>query len=115
LTVIALYYWPLPLLAEDSRWPSNLGSKVIPASLQKDRDEKEYSSGSKKTVSCLVDDQEEDNLALSLTLSAIAFVLRPTNIVLWSFLGSELCLRSWKTTRSLRPAMQLVGKAIIIG
>jgi hypothetical protein len=77
--------------------------------------EKRHGSEPNRTISCLVDDQEEDNLALSLTLSAIAFVLRPTNIVLWSFLGTELCMRSWKTTRSIRPAMKLIEEAIIIG
>lgn len=61
------------------------------------------------------DTQDEDNLNLSLALSAAAFVLRPTNIVLWSFLGLELCIRSWTFTRKFRNVLKLVGRAILIG
>jgi hypothetical protein len=68
-----------------------------------------------RTGSRLCDDQDQDNLALSLALSAVAFVLRPTNIVLWSFLGLELCLRSWKASRRMSDVFKLVGKAVVIG
>lgn len=115
LTVIALYYWPLPLAEERSRWRSYGSSEADSTSSENAQNDKGHIRGSDKTVSHLADDQEEDNLALSLTLSAIAFVLRPTNIVLWSFLGFELCLRSWKVIRSLHPALRLVGMATTIG
>lgn len=113
LTVMALYYWPLPLVAEQSRWSSEQSRRIriFPA---QSADEKSQKAGH-KTGSTSRDDLEEDNLVLSLTLSAMAFVLRPTNIVLWSFLGCELCLRSWRATRSFLPTVKLVTKAIMVG
>lgn len=113
LTVIALYYWPMPMVAEKSRWSSEQ-SRRIRFSPPHSADETSQKAGH-KTGSKSRDDQEEDNLVLSLTLSAMAFVLRPTNIVLWSFLGCELCLRSWRATRSFLPTVKLLAKAILVG
>ncbi|KAJ9125245.1 hypothetical protein QFC22_000200 [Naganishia vaughanmartiniae] len=112
LTVMALYYWPLPLSDESSRWVSE-GSTPNKAIQQSS-----VISGKQSQTTPDVktkDDQDEDNLNLSLALSAAAFVLRPTNIVLWSFLGLELCVRCWRSTRKFQNVVKLAVRAIIIG
>jgi hypothetical protein len=110
--VMALYYWPLPLLDESTRWATRgrvqTKAMQLPSVLSKDQSE---ITSNVKTE----DDQHEDNLNLSLALSATAFVLRPTNIVLWSFLGLELCFRSWTSTRKFQNVVKLAGRAIVIG
>ncbi|KAI5454608.1 glycosylphosphatidylinositol anchor biosynthesis [Naganishia albida] len=114
LTVIALYYWPLPLSEEASRWSANpIGRGVNGSTSSNVRDKKEVPDV--PTALRLNDDQDQDNLTLSLALSAVAFVLRPTNIVLWSFLGTELCIRSWKASGRMGNVIKLVGQAAVIG
>ncbi|KAJ9108902.1 hypothetical protein QFC21_000223 [Naganishia friedmannii] len=112
LTVMALYYWPLPLLDESMRW--NTERSINKQAIQQSSviaDKQSEATLHDKTK----DDQDEDKLNLSLALSAAAFVLRPTNIVLWLFLGIELCIRSWTSTRRFQNVVKLVGQAIIIG
>ena len=64
LTIIALYYWPFQ-------------SPATPIAGNK--------SHSRKI--------EFGRLALSLALSATAFILRPTNVVFWVVMGGELVIR----------------------
>jgi hypothetical protein len=111
---MALYYWPLPLSREASRWITTSTRKKSTSS-STDTPEDKKTLDTTAAGSYLVDDQDEDSLALSLTLSAIAFVLRPTNIVIWSFLGLELCTRSWKVSHSAGHILKLVTKAFVIG
>ena len=82
LTVMALYYWPLPPHTHPKNVPGH--------------------------------SQSESKIALSLFLSAIAFVLRPTNMVLWMVLGAELI---WRTIsqRNLVSGVGLITKAAVIG
>jgi phosphatidylinositol glycan class B len=115
LTVMALYYWPLPLSEETSRWNTSEIGRISSRGSTTDMRNKEDTGNTALTGSQLCDDQDQDSLALSLALSAVAFVLRPTNIVFWSFLGLELCLRSWKASRRMSDVFKLVGEAVVIG
>lgn len=112
---MALYYWPLPLTEEASRWITKRSRKDLNSDSSANVPDDNKASAISSAGSNRIDDQDEDNLALSLALSAVAFVLRPTNIVLWSFLGLELCVRSWRASHSTSNIIRLVGKAVVIG
>lgn len=83
MTVVALFYWPFASAAR------TIKDKVVRQQLQL------------------------GSLACSLSLSAIAFVLRPTNVIFWVMMGGELVWRHG--TRRPTNAGRIIGLAVIIG
>lgn len=52
-------------------------------------------------------------LALSLMLSATAFVLRPTNLTFWAVMGTELVVRIGR--RDLLAGVKVIALAVFVG
>ncbi|WWC57953.1 uncharacterized protein I303_100488 [Kwoniella dejecticola CBS 10117] len=118
LTTMALCYFPLPKLSssktslQDMR-PARNGDK------EKDQLNEERTNGVEKldylsmdrdrplftTVSC------SDNLPLSVVLATTALCIRPTTIPLWTYLGLDLVIRTWRTS-GVGASASIVGIAV---
>lgn len=84
LTIIALYYWPFQSAAAPIAGNTSYSRKI-----------------------------DFGRLALSLGLSATAFVLRPTNLVFWVVMGGELVIRTAR--HNAFTGLKIVALAFVIG
>jgi phosphatidylinositol glycan class B len=84
LTIVALYYWPFRSPVEGIAGNTSHSRRI-----------------------------DFGRLALSLTLSATAFILRPTNLTFWAVLGTDLLVRIGR--RDLFAGFKVIALAVFIG